>query len=126
MRLSGTYRLRCFVSNRDWRLFVAADVPLPAGLEGVDLSLASEQQELARELRPARSGSWWSGFGRTEIRDDRIAFYADQLPPGRHEIVALVRATAAGTFAWPGAHAEAMYEPEVCGRTAAAVVTVAR
>ncbi|HNW94219.1 MAG TPA: hypothetical protein PKM88_15030, partial [bacterium] len=126
LKLSQTYRLRCVITNRSQHLFVAADVPLPAGLEGVDLSLATEARVPARQLARSDEPYWWSGFGRTEIRDDRVVFYADQLMPGRHEEVVLVRAIAAGRFAWPGARTEMMYEPEVFGRSAATVAVVTR
>ncbi len=122
LRLGETYRLRCTVQNRERRLFVAADFPLPAGCEGIDPDLATERSDLSRHLQPGNW--WWRGFSRTEIRDQRVTFFADELLPGRHELLALVRVIAAGTYQWPAARAEAMYEPEVFGRTAAATVRV--
>ncbi len=116
LRCGETYRLVTVVTTVQDRLFAAVESPLPAGLEAVDLSLATERQDLGRFA--GRSGSpWWSGFQRTELRDDRVRFFADALPAGRYRLVALVRATVAGDFAWPAARCEAMYEPEVYGRT---------
>ena len=52
-----------------------------------------------------------------------IAF-ATRLASGRHEFSYLVRATTAGTFQAAGARVEAMYAPELGGRSQAATVTV--
>jgi alpha-2-macroglobulin len=117
------YRLAVTVTTHQARLFVACDVPLPSGLEGVDRSLATEAQ-LNERTRVSSEGCWWRGFRRFEIRDDRLVWFADELAAGRHELVAVVRATSAGTFTWPGARSEAMYEPEVCGRSAGGTVIV--
>jgi hypothetical protein len=48
------------------------------------------------------------------------------LSEGRHEFSYVVRATTAGTFRTAPAHAEEMYEPEVFGRTATAILEVKR
>lgn len=117
MKMSEVYRMRVVVTTIQERLFVVVDAPLPAGLEAIDLSLASEQQSLSGRDDSGNAGCWWNGFRRKELRDDRALWFADELGPGRYELVALVRATAAGRFDWPAARAEAMYEPEVYGRT---------
>jgi uncharacterized protein YfaS (alpha-2-macroglobulin family) len=117
------YRLRVTVTTRQARLFVVCDAPLPAGLEGVDRSLATEAR-LGVGSRSNSSGCWWNGFQRFEVRDDRLVWFADELSAGRHELVAVVRSTSAGSFSWPGTRSEAMYEPEVCGRSAGGKVVV--
>ena len=50
--------------------------------------------------------------------------FATRLGSGRHEFTYLVRATTAGTFRAAGARVEAMYAPELTGRSQAATVTV--
>ena len=50
--------------------------------------------------------------------------FATRLAAGRHELTYLARATTAGTFNAAGTWGEAMYAPEIHGRSAAAVVQV--
>ena len=101
-------------------LFVVVDDPLPAGFEAVDATFATESDEAQRRL-DALSGAgeepWWQGFDHAEIRDDKVLLFADSLTPGIHTHRYLARALSFGTFALPGTKAEAMYEPEVFGRS---------
>jgi len=106
------------------RRFVAVEVPLPAGLEALDPGLATtaaQAFDAAADDETLGGGAapWAPGFDRVELRDDRIALFATELPPGRHVHRVVCRATTAGTFAAAAARAEAMYEPEVFGRSAA-------
>ena len=70
--------------------------------------------------------SWWQhgGFDHVERHDDRVTLFATRLSEGPHEFTYMVRATTAGHFIAAPAHVEEMYEPEVFGRTASAVVEV--
>ena len=75
------------------------------------------------------SGNWFSfwergGFDHVERHDDRIELFATRLATGRHTFSYVARATTSGTFRTAPAHAEEMYEPEVFGRTATAIVEV--
>ncbi len=112
------------------RRFVAVTDPLPAGLEAVESWFATTAADLARDrVRPEgdTSGDSWSergGFDRVERHDDRVLLFATRLAEGEHVFSYVARATTAGTFRTAPAHAEEMYEPEVFGRTATAVVTV--
>ena len=63
------------------------------------------------------------GAGGT-IRVGRSQAFATRLGSGRHEFTYLARATTAGTFHAAGARVEAMYAPELGGRSAAATITV--
>ncbi len=112
---------------------VAVAVPLPAGLEAVDTTLAT-----AARGAGARSGGadeaeedggddgegsapwamgFWSPFNHTERRDDRVVLFADHLPPGIQLTSIVARATTPGDFVLMPAHAEEMYAPEVFGRS---------
>jgi uncharacterized protein YfaS (alpha-2-macroglobulin family) len=113
------------------RRFVAVTDPLPAGFEPVEswfqttaVSLRSAQDDQGE----AEDGwfSWWrrGGFDHVERHDDRVHLFATRLSEGYHEFSYIVRATTAGTFRTAPARAEEMYEPEVFGRTATAVITV--
>jgi uncharacterized protein YfaS (alpha-2-macroglobulin family) len=113
------------------RRYVAVTDPLPAGLEPLESWFATT----ARSIRTPETESddaeqsWedqWKrgGFDHVERHDDRVQLFATRLAEGRHEFAYVVRATTAGTFRTAPARAEEMYEPEVFGRTATAVITV--
>jgi uncharacterized protein YfaS (alpha-2-macroglobulin family) len=120
------------------REYVVVDDPLPAGLEAIDpklftsadwLKLSGFGEESCVECAATdEAGPGYTGLGpsfdRSEVRDDRVLFFADELPAGLHHYRYLARATTYGRFVVPPARVEEMYEPEVFGRTAAAEVTV--
>jgi uncharacterized protein YfaS (alpha-2-macroglobulin family) len=98
--------------------YVAVDVPLPAGLEGVSRTLGEGRG--ASVLSGGRG--WW--VSREEQRPDRVVLFADDLPPGTHKHTIDLRSTSRGRFSFPPALAEAMYMPEVHGRTVGAALEV--
>jgi uncharacterized protein YfaS (alpha-2-macroglobulin family) len=113
------------------RRFVAVTDPLPAGFEPVESWFATTARTLAQDQdqQPESNAdwnSWWQrgGFDHVERHDDRVQLFATRLSEGRHTFSYIVRATTAGTFRTAPAHAEEMYEPEVFGRTATAIVEV--
>ncbi len=123
------------------RRFVAVTDPLPAGFEAVESWFATTAQTIAaqqdRQSTPKGTSSggeedswegWWryGGFDHVERHDDRVQLYATRLSEGLHEFSYIVRATTAGTFRTAPARAEEMYEPEVFGRTATAVIEIKR
>jgi uncharacterized protein YfaS (alpha-2-macroglobulin family) len=113
------------------RRFVAVTDPLPAGFEPVESWFATSAATLAKEQDRGDGPdsdwtSWWrrGGFDHIERHDDRIQLFATRLSEGSHTFTYVARATTAGTFRTAPAYAEEMYEPEVFGRTATAVVEV--
>jgi uncharacterized protein YfaS (alpha-2-macroglobulin family) len=112
------------------RRFVAVTDPLPAGFEPVESWFATSAATLAKEQGRGDSGGgwfdWWQhgGFDHVERHDDRVQLFATRLSEGPHTFTYVVRATTAGTFRTAPAHAEEMYEPEVFGRTATAVIEI--
>ena len=114
------------------RRFVAVTDPLPAGFEPVDAWFRTTATALARDQQSEESRGewreWWrrGGFDHVERHDDRVQLFGTRLAEGDHEFSYIVRATTAGVFETAPAHAEEMYEPEVFGRTASAVVQVER
>jgi uncharacterized protein YfaS (alpha-2-macroglobulin family) len=115
------------------RRFVAVTDPLPAGFEPVESWFATTARTLAEDQDRQDTGdeswtSWWArgGFDHVERHDDRVVLFATRLSEGRHTFSYIARATTAGSFRTAPAHAEEMYEPEVFGRTATAVITVGR
>lgn len=96
--------------------YVVTDVPLPAGLEGINPELTGELLPL-----PGHRGPFVS---HQEARRDRFVVFADTLPPGSSLHTVYVRATTPGRYQLPPARAEAMYAPEVYGRSSGMRVIV--
>lgn len=92
---------------------VALEIPLPAGLEAVNLELGKGTG--AMKLSGSR-GSWVS---HQELRRDRAVLFADHIEPGKYRTTVALRATTPGEYVMPAGHAHMMYYPEVYGRTTA-------
>lgn len=89
---------------------------LPAGIEVLDFSLSTTQSALNSSMNnPWENNTWF--FNHSEVRDDRVAYFADNLPAGVYELEYFARVTAKGRFSDLPAHVEEMYQPEVFGRT---------
>jgi len=144
-------RVRVRVASNQERHWAAFEVPLPAGLEPVDTSLATtgknvsspneESRDVGYEGEGSEEGdeggayedegvgpwaySFWSPFNHIEQRDNRVVLFADHLPPGVHVSSFVARATTPGTFLMKPARGELMYEPEVWGRSEGGTFEVA-
>jgi hypothetical protein len=92
---------------------------LPAGLEPLDGSFATEPY--VRGL--VEYGSEWV-FDRREVYDDRVAWFADVVPPGVHTLSYRARATRPGTYVLPPGSVEAMYDATEFARGAFGTFTV--
>jgi uncharacterized protein YfaS (alpha-2-macroglobulin family) len=115
------------------RRFVAVNDPVPAGFEPIESWFATSAASLTKQ--PDDQGdvetdwmNWYQrgGFDHVERHDDRVELFATRLSEGLHTFTYVVRATTAGTFRTAPAHAEEMYEPEVFGRTATAVIEISK
>ena len=115
------------------RYYVMVEDFLPAGLEGVDFDLQTSQQSLRDTMEESGKGQSCTGwecwyemwrFNHSEVRDDRMMFFADFLPKGVYELKYVVRATTPGTFHDLPALAQETYFPEVFGRSAGRSFTV--
>jgi uncharacterized protein YfaS (alpha-2-macroglobulin family) len=111
------YRVRAVIySSRD-RDFLAVRLPMPAGAEAIDGSLATSRSVRPGEEEPDQGeGDYLEPVKR--IYDDEVRFIFDSFPRGKREVSFQVRTTTPGTFRVPPATAELMYEEEVFGRTA--------
>ncbi|MBL9143285.1 MAG: hypothetical protein JNM99_06335 [Verrucomicrobiaceae bacterium] len=84
-------------SKNDYEYVLIAD-PKPAGFEPVDV----------------QSGWSWTGLSAyREFRDEKVAFFADRLPQGTHNVSYRVKAEIPGKFSALPTKAEAMYAPEL-------------
>jgi uncharacterized protein YfaS (alpha-2-macroglobulin family) len=107
------------VAPNDVHYLVLED-PLPAGCEAVDRSLettsvVSEEPQMTAQGQDDRWGWWW--FTHSEIRDEKVALFADYLPRGTYEYSYLIRASVPGEFLVQPTLAYEMYFPEVWGRS---------
>jgi uncharacterized protein YfaS (alpha-2-macroglobulin family) len=121
--LGSLVRVRLRVNNDAPRHYVAVDDMLPAGFEPLNEKLATtETVALGPVSAEALKAQAVTSYG--EIRDHRVAFYADELSPGVYEFSYVARATTAGRFYQPQGRAEAMYAPEEYGTTGGGTVTI--
>lgn len=144
-------RVRVRVASNQERSWAAFEVPLPAGLEPVDTSLATtaklphsndeEQRGVGYDNEGEGEGEggsadenerlspwaygFWSPFNHTEMRDSKVVLFSDHLPPGVHTNSFVARATTPGTYVLQPARGELMYEPEVWGRSEGGTFEVA-
>jgi hypothetical protein len=139
VREGDLVRVRLRVTATASREFVAVEDALPAGLETVDMSLrttgtlgpfssakidaiAARRNDEAGatpddELYGSWYGGWWSPWAHPERHDDRTVFFARTLWRGSFAVSYVARATTAGRFVRPQAHAEEVYNPAVSGRS---------
>lgn len=131
-------RVDLYVSVPAARQFVVVDDPVPGGLEPVDRNLAtsSVQDAKAGAFQAAGGAFWfnfddWEDYGvqfwdfyHQELRHDSARFYADYLPGGHYHLSYSAQAIASGTFAVQPPKAEEMYDPDVFGLDASAVLQV--
>lgn len=111
--------------------FVAANDPLPAGLEAIDPTLKTASAQTGDTNPNAQVGGRYkdyrwrpAGFEHIELRNDRVTLFATVLPRGVYTYTYQARALTYGTFTLPPTTAEEMYEPEVFGRTGSATLVV--
>jgi uncharacterized protein YfaS (alpha-2-macroglobulin family) len=104
------------------------EVPIPAGVEPIDTSLATTSQQFnGPELKEATQsqtpwGAWTPSY--TDIRDEKVALFASYLRAGAYTYTFQVRATVPGEYRVLPTTGEMMYFPEVWGRSAGALFTV--
>jgi uncharacterized protein YfaS (alpha-2-macroglobulin family) len=120
LQLGRVYKMHYVLYSTRDRDFLALRLPVPAGGEIIDGSLATSQvlpgQGEGEEPR------YWAPVQR--IYDGEVRFYYDTFRRGKREGSFLFRTTTPGTFTMPPATAELMYEEEVFGRTGGRVVRI--
>ncbi|MBP7962081.1 MAG: Ig-like domain-containing protein [Caldilineaceae bacterium] len=112
------------------RYHVLVEVPIPAGTEPIDTSLATTSDAFGdpqfEQEGQSANPYWWSYWTptATDIRDDKVALFATNLQPGTYAYTFLVQATTPGEFRVLPAQAAQMYFPDVWGRSAGALFSV--
>jgi uncharacterized protein YfaS (alpha-2-macroglobulin family) len=128
--------------------YLAVEDPLPAGTEAVDTTLATTSVlEPGPTIQPpgpvpfegpiaaAPAGSaiatdiywgWWRWYTRSEMRDEKVALFADYLSRGSYLYSYTIRATQAGAFHVIPTTASELYFPEVYGRGDGQLLTIDR
>ncbi len=106
--------------------YVVVEDPFPAGCEAVDTTLATTSlTDLEPGLyRESEDGGWpwfywwwWRWYTRSELRDEKLALFADYLPAGTYTYQYTLRATVPGEYRVLPTSAHEFYFPEVFGRS---------
>jgi alpha-2-macroglobulin len=106
------------VVNPEDRHYVAITVPLAAGMEPLDPTLATAPPEATPSAPPTLSPSY------VAYLDDRVSFYYDTLPKGTYDFYFRTKAITPGHFIQPAAQAVMMYDDAVSGGGAGAMVAI--
>jgi len=109
--------------------YLVVDDPLPAGLEAVDQSLLTSQQNITPDRYTQeelyRFGWGWWNFDRIQMYDEKLVLSASYLPAGTYVYSYFVKAGTVGLFKTIPPTAQEFYFPEVYGRGEGMVFTVA-
>jgi hypothetical protein len=95
--------------------YVIVEDYIPAGMEIVNLDLATEEKSLRLQERELKGREFYPDF--KELRDDRVFLYKKRLRPGVYEFDYFVRVLIKGKFVHLPARVSEMYFPENFGRT---------
>jgi hypothetical protein len=104
------------------RRFVTLEDYIPAGIEIVNMNLATEQKSLRFSEGNIKNRTLYADF--KELRDDRAFVYTDYLSPGVYEFDYYVRALVKGDYLQLPAIVSEMNNPENFGRTGSNHFTV--
>jgi len=133
--------------------YLQVEDPLPAGAEAIDTSLATTsllnqgagiqtpgpmpfvegpvvaEPVAAPAAAPKRAvdfwWGWWRWYNRSELRDQKVALFADYLPRGAYLYSYTMRATQAGDYHVIPTTASELYFPEVYGRADGMLLRIA-
>ncbi len=131
-------RVDLYVTIPAARNFLVVDDHVPGGLEPVNRDLATASTVDADKAKmDYAADSWffhygdWSWYGMSrwsfyhkELRHDAARFYSEYLSPGNYHLSYTAQAVAAGEFTIMPAHSEEMYDPDVFGKSAPAILNV--
>lgn len=115
-KVGDVLREHLVVTVSESRNFVGIEDYIPAGMEIVNLDLATEQKSLLLQDPISQGRSFDPNF--KELRNDRAFLYRDNIAPGVYEFDYYTRALIKGKFTHLPAVVSEMYFPENFGRTA--------
>jgi uncharacterized protein YfaS (alpha-2-macroglobulin family) len=95
--------------------YVLIEDPFPSGCE------TTERGEAEASTAEGDWSHWWSS---TDVRDDRIAFFARTLTKGKHVVEYNLRAQTPGTYRVLPTFVEPMYTPATRAESGDAKVTI--
>ncbi len=108
--------------------YAVIEDPIPAGTEGVNPNLNTEQQigtQPGLETDDPLSQGWgWWWFSNIEFRDEKVVLFADYLPAGTYQYQYSIRAGLEGVYNVIPPTGYEFYFPEVYGRGAGSTFTV--
>ena len=116
--------------------YIVVEDPLPAGAEAVDTSLRTTSQttqgpevQRVQNTKPgAVKAQWWQNWWwtptHTEMRDEKIALFANTLQPGSYQFTYQIRASLPGKFLVLPPTGYEMYFTEVWGRGSGSAFTI--
>lgn len=136
-----TVRVDLYVSAPAERYFAVVEDPVPGGLEPVNRELATSTAQGSGDSGSKRSdypegsyyhrftdwqeyGNSYAGFYHSELRHASARFYSERLGAGRHHLSYTAQAVAQGEFTAMPTAAEEMYDPDVYGKGAPALLKV--
>jgi alpha-2-macroglobulin len=114
---------------------VVVEDRVPAGVEILNTSLKTTQQNISQETQPTETSpytaedpfgqgwGWWL-FQNPQISADRIRWVVNYLPAGTYELTYRVTPFLAGEFQLIPAHAYEYYFPEVEGYSAGGILSI--
>jgi len=113
--------------------YVQLEDPLPAGAEAIDTGLATTSR-LAQEpgldfgssVLDSRFWWGWRWYSRSELRDEKVALFADYLSRGSYLYSYTMRATLPGEFHVIPTTVSELYFPEVYGRADGQLLRIGR
>ena len=109
--------------------YVVVEDPLPAGAEAIDTGLATTSllaMDPALRREDSRFWWWWRWYSRSELRDEKVALFADYLSKGTYEFSYTMRATLPGDYHVIPTVASEFYFPEVFGRSDGRLLSIGR
>ncbi|MGC9520604.1 MAG: Ig-like domain-containing protein [Anaerolineae bacterium] len=127
VRVGDLVEVRLILAVPVTRHFVQVESGYPSGFELASPFAASSALETTASAEvEASDGAGGLRFHGVEAHEDRIQFFADELPAGVYEVAYTLRATVPGSFrALPGL-AEERYFPEVWAQTESELISVVR
>jgi len=103
------------------RTYVRLESPHPAGFVPTDDMVTG----MATRCAVNHGADWWTmPFEQCEVLDDRVAFFASEVPPGTYQVTYVLRAVAPGTYGALPAIVSEIHFPEVWGRSTGDVIRI--